>query len=514
MRRYLRICAGVAAFAMLWTGSANADKTDNVFRYATTATLNSPDPYHNSLREGLLLLGQMIFDTLLYYDATDQQVKPLLAESWKWLDDKTVEFHLRQDVKFQDGSDFNADDVVYTFNFVNKPEAKAAVPPSVDWIESAEKIDNYTVRIHTTVVNPIAMDYFSSTLHVLPENYYGPNGEEPEVGPNGKMVGTGPYRLVEFVPGVSARLEPNPNYMADSPKGKPSFSAIEYKMLPDTATQIAEIMSGSLDWIWRLDHDSVQTLAKNPDLETSFGETIRVGFIRLDAIGRSGFKAFQDVRVRRAFAHALNLEKIVPAIVGVNPIYTPCYPKQFGCVDDPSVAIRHEYDPEKAKALLAEAGYPDGLDVLLTDSSEVPPDFGLAITADLAKVGIRAKIERLRFQEQYRRATEGELQADIYDYGSYGIKDVQLIFSTFFSADDNPSDYTKDSEMSAWAKEMASTIDQEKRLDLAKKVINRVTDQVYWVPVSSRPVGYAYTKDLRFQAYFDENPRLYSLSWK
>lgn len=513
MRRILQTCVGAAALAALWVGPAYADKSDNVFRYATAATLNSPDPYHNSLREALLILGQMIFDTLVYYDADDQSIKPLLAESWEWIDDKTVEFRLRHDVKFHDGSDFNADDVVYTFNWVRKPEAKVGVPPSVEWIESAEKVDDYTVRIHTNVVNPIAMDYFSSTLHVLPEDYYGPNGDEPSVGRDGAMVGTGPYRLIEFVPGVSARLEPNEAYMANSPKGTPAFSAIEYRMLPDIATQVAELMAGGLDWIWRLDRDTVETLSRNPDLETAFEDSIRIGFIRFDAIGRSGFEPLKDVRVRRAFAHAVDLEKIVPAIVGVKPIYTPCYPKQFGCVDDPEVAVRHPYDPEKARALLAEAGYADGFDVVLTDSVEIPPDLGLAIAADLAKVGIRAQIERLRFQEQYRRATEGELQADMYDYGSYGIKDVQVINSTFFTAGSS-SDYINDEELSSWVKEMASTIDQDRRLELSKKVIHRVTDQVYWLPISSRPVGYAYGKDLEFTPYFDENPRLYLLNWK
>ncbi len=125
---------------------ATAGKRDNSLRFAYEQVLENVDPYFNSVRIGVII-GHQVWDTLIYRDPETNEYKGQLATAWKWIDDKTLELELRQGVKFHNGAEFDADDVVYTLNFVSKPENKVVTQQNVDWIDRAEKLDKYKVRI-------------------------------------------------------------------------------------------------------------------------------------------------------------------------------------------------------------------------------------------------------------------------------------------------------------------------------------------------------------------------------
>lgn len=221
-------------------GPAIAAKSDNTVRMAYDQAPESLDPFFNNVRIGVIV-GQHVWDTLVYRDPDTGEYKGQLAESWKQIDDKTIEFKLREGIKFHNGEEFDADDVVYTLNFVSKPENGVTTQQNVAWIDHAEKVDKYTVRVVTKEVFPAAIEYLSSPVVIHPNEYYA------EVGPKGmneKPVGTGPFKVTSYDMGKSVVLEKNTDYFADSPKKQGPIEKIEIRFIPDRQTQSAEVLSG------------------------------------------------------------------------------------------------------------------------------------------------------------------------------------------------------------------------------------------------------------------------------
>ncbi|TMJ54626.1 MAG: ABC transporter substrate-binding protein, partial [Alphaproteobacteria bacterium] len=210
LRRLSSVVCCLAALAALVIGvtPALAAKKDNALRVADDQVLDNADPYFNNVRIGVILSHQ-VWDTLIYRDPKTNEYKGQLATSWKWIDQKTLELELRRGVKFHNGAEFDADDVVYTLNFVSKPENKATTQSNVDWIDRAEKLDPYRVRIVTRRPFPAAIEYLAGPIVIHPHAYYAQVGPQ---GMNQKPVGSGPYRVVEHAMGKYIRLVRNPDY--------------------------------------------------------------------------------------------------------------------------------------------------------------------------------------------------------------------------------------------------------------------------------------------------------------
>jgi peptide/nickel transport system substrate-binding protein len=266
---------------------------------------------------------------------------------------------LRQGVKFHNGEEFDADSVVYTLNFVADPANKVTTQANVNWIEKATKLDKYKVRVTTKQVFPAAIEYLAGPVVIHPAKYYA------EAGPKGmsaKPVGSGPYRVTNYVQGKSLSLERNPDYFKGGPKGTPKISKLEIRFIPDRQTQMAEMLSGGADLIMHVPKDQADQAGKVPHLQVVSGETMRIVFMQLNSTDNTPTPALKDIRVRKAIAHAIDRESIVKNIVGLGSrvLHTQCFPSQFGCTDEG--ATRYPYDPALAKKLLAEAGFPNGLD--------------------------------------------------------------------------------------------------------------------------------------------------------
>src|SRR5262245_724504 len=202
-RHILRFAAALFATAALAT-PAVAGKADNSVRFAFEQTLPSADPYFTTQIIGAIVADQ-VWDTLIYRDPDTGEYSGNLATEWHWIDEKTLELELRSGVKFHNGAPFEADDVVYTLNFVSNPANKAVYFSLVRWIDHAEKLGNYKVRIVAKAPFPAAIAYLAHPMFVIhPHEYYA------RVGPRGmsaKPIGTGPFRVVEHAFGKSIRLE-------------------------------------------------------------------------------------------------------------------------------------------------------------------------------------------------------------------------------------------------------------------------------------------------------------------
>ena len=160
-RTGVKLAAGsLLAAALLGAGPALAGKKDDTIRFATDQAPESVDPFFNNVRIGVIL-GAQIWDTLVYRDPKTNEYKGNLAKSWKQIDERTIEFELREGVKFHNGEAFDADSVVYTLNFVANRDNKVTTQQNVNWIEKAEKLGQYKVRVVTKKVFPAAIEYLA-----------------------------------------------------------------------------------------------------------------------------------------------------------------------------------------------------------------------------------------------------------------------------------------------------------------------------------------------------------------
>ena len=307
-----RLLAAALAAALCVAGPAYAGKRDNSLRIAGNQVPESLDSYFNNVRLGVIITHH-IWDHLVYRDPKTSDYKPSLATAWKWVDEKTLEFELRRDVRFHDGEPFDADDVVYTLNFVANPANKAVTQQNVNWIEKAEKLDAFKVRVRLKQPFPAALEYLAGPVVIYPNEYYA------KVGPKGmseKPVGSGPYKVVEHQPGRLVRFERNRDYFKESPRPQPTIDKLELRLIPDQNTQAAELMGKGLDWIFNVPPDQAKQLAGVRDLTVVAGETMRVVWLTLATHEKTPTPVLKDVRVRRALNHAIDRQAMLKTVVG------------------------------------------------------------------------------------------------------------------------------------------------------------------------------------------------------
>lgn len=515
-KAFMRGCSVVIAMAVLLVSAlqpARAGKADNSLVWSTDREITIIDNYYQNIRE-TVVFQWLVWDFLIARDLETSAYKPLLATSYKWIDNQTIEFELRKDVTFHNGKKFGADDVVYTFNHVAPDDSGVMTRTYVDWIQKAEKLNDYAVRIHLKRPFPAALEYFASALHIVPAGYY--DSAPVENGPDGRPrknygavspIGTGPYKLARLVPGKSVSLVWNENYFQNDAKPKPRIKTIVFKTIPSQETRIAELLTGGIDWLWDVPNDQADQLGKTAGIRVINSPTMRISYLQFDALGRAD-KKLMDPRVRRAISHAVDRKSIATRIAGGSSqvINAACFPTQFGCTED---VPHYDYNPAKAKQLLSEAGYPNGFttDIYAYRDRE----YTEAVIGDLAKVGITANLKYLQYKALVELVWKGTPPINQMTWGSSSINDVSAITSHFFDGDRD--DMARDPEVIAWLKEGDNSVDPDRRKLVYGKALYRIAEQAYWLPMFTYTKNYAFSSDLTFVPTPDEIPRLYSAHW-
>ena len=497
---------GMAITLALTAGAANAGPKDDTLKIAWGGELATLDRYYNVLREGILV-GRLIWDSLLFKDPKTLEFKPLLAKSFRFVDQKTMEFELRRGITFHNGETFDADDVVYTLKYVSNPKNGVLTQRNVNWIESIEKIGDYKVRLRMKKPTPTALEFLAGPLLIYPNEYYA------KVGPEGmgeKPVGTGPYKVVEFKPGASIAFERNDKYFAGSPKGKPIISKILQRTIPDGNTRIAELFAGSIDWIWKVPSDQATRIAKRRGITVVNEQTLRIGYLSFDSSNRTGHKSpVNNPLVRKAIAHAIDREAIVAKLVGGSSvvIHSACHPDQFGCEQN---VAKYNYDPGKAKRLLAEAGYPDGFRIDFHAYRNRP--YAEAIMGFLQAVGIETNLVYLKYAALRDKVYAGKIDFNFMTWGSYSFNDVSAITSHFFKG--TRDDYARNKKLVSDLELGDNSVDRKVRRNAYSSALKTIATNAYWVPLFTYNVNYAFTDKLSFTPTTDEIPRFYTAKWK
>ena len=503
------LVAAVSATALLLPAASQAGKADGTLVWATEQEAPVVDPYYTQNRV-VVILWYEVCDSLLHRDPKTGEYGPHLAKSYKWIDDKTLELELRDDVVFHGGEKFSAEDVKYTFDHVTAPDSGAVTPSNSNWVKSTEVVNPSTVRFHLHKPFPVALEYLSGLTPILAKGHYDKAPERQGKKDYGALKPncTGPYKIVDVKPGQSIDFEAHDKYFGGA-KGKPTIKKVRYRTIADRETQLAELLTGGVDWIWDLRNEKAKELKAMDVVQVVESPILRFSYLAFDASGKGGPNPFQDIRLRKAVAHAVNAKAIAKNLVGeaAEVIASACHPAQFGCFTD---VAKYEYDPEKAKKLLAEAGHANGLSVDIFSFRE--REWTEAVINDLRQVGIKANLRFMQYNALRPMLRSGEANFAHLSWGSFSINDVSASTSYFFGG--GADDLARDQQVQEWLKIADSSVDPEKRKEFYKKALIRIAEQAYWAPLFTMTKWYAFSKDLDTRPWFDDLPRFYQAKWK
>jgi peptide/nickel transport system substrate-binding protein len=390
------LLAACAAAALLTALPVSA----KTLRWANDGDVNSMDPY---ARNETFLLSFManVYEPLVRRDK-NLKVEPALATEWSQPAADVWRFKLRRNVKFHDGSPFTADDVVFSYQRAKMPGSN--IPTKLATVKEVRKVDDFTVDFVTNGPNPILIEEITD-WYIMDKEWTEKNnavkpadltkpGEETYATRNAN--GTGPFMLKDRQPDIRTVLTPNPSWW-DKPEH--NLTEVVFTRVANDQTRVAALISGDIDMIYNVPTQDVDRLGKTEAIKVYEGPELRTIFLGFDQLrdellksNVKGKNPFKDVRVRRAFYQAIDVEAIKSRIMRGASRPTGLMIGEGINGFDKELDKRFPYDPDAAKKLLAEAGYPQGFEVTFdcpTDRYQNDERICQAISAMLARVGIK-----------------------------------------------------------------------------------------------------------------------------
>jgi peptide/nickel transport system substrate-binding protein len=335
-----------------------------------------------------------IYDTLLFRDR-DLKLVPWLAESWQAVDPTTWEFKIRKGVKFHNGEDVDAEAVKFSLERILNPELKLRQAPNLSLLDRVDVIDPHTVRVITTKPWPIFEKRLVSDGTVVPPKYF---KEKDAAFLARNPVGSGPYRFVTWAKDEAITLEANESWWGGAPKVK----TLVFRPIPELAARVAALRAGEVDVITNVPPHLIKQIESDPKLYVAKSPSVRVIYAsiythRFDkehkVVGPVDGPT-KDKRVRQAINHAVNADEIIKTVLEGNGIRTATVltNKHFGF--DPTLQP-YTHDVARAKRLLAQAGYPNGIDLVLNSPDGrylKDKEVAEALAGQLTKAGIRTTV--------------------------------------------------------------------------------------------------------------------------
>ncbi|HWO74691.1 MAG TPA: ABC transporter substrate-binding protein [Bacillus sp. (in: firmicutes)] len=430
-----------------------------------------------------------IYETLVEFGPQDTEIYSGLATEWTTSEDGlTYTLKLREGVKFHDGTDFNADAVVYNFERWKAGSKEQFYYYNSQFggiIDKVTAVDPYTVEFKLTrplapFLKNLAMSPFAIASPAAIEEYGDKFTENP--------VGTGPYKFQEWKRNDRITIVKNENYWDPE---FPKLETIIFRSIPDNSARLNALMSGEVDLIDGVNYSDMPQIEANPDLQVFNRPSMNVAYLGLTATR----EPFNNKLVRQAINHAIDKQAIIDAFFegAAQPAVNPMPPVIAGYNDE---IQGYEYDPEKAKQLLEEAGYPDGFEMELW-AMPVPRPYmpngqkvAEAIQANLADVGIKATIVTYEWGVYLEKARLGEADAFLLGWtGDNGDADNFLyVLLDKDSIGSNNYTYYSNDQLHEILIQAQSETDPATREALYKQAQEIIHEDAPWVPlVHSQP---------------------------
>jgi len=485
--------------------ATQASLRDDTLVVALPKALTTVDRLYSIQREGLIV-AELTDDGLFGVNTDTLEFEPLAAESFHWTGDTRLDVTLRDNVRFHDGSALTADDVVYTYEWVLNEASETSRGPVIrSWLDRVEKTGPLSVRFHLNMPYPMALRDMAVSIPLRKRGTY--DDAQGEVPHNG----IGPYRVKRFNVGRDIVLERFADYYPESPKSIATIKNIVFRVIPDEGTQQAELLSGGIDLMMDVPPDVADNVSALPGVARLQGNDIRIGYLTLDAAGHSDPDSpMTDVKVRRAINHAINREAITRYLVrgSAEAIPYACHPRQFGCEAD---GPRYPYDPEKARQLLAEAGYPNGFSFKVWAYRDKV--IAESIASDLKAVGLNADLRYVKLNVFSKMRNDQPMEAFFASYGGGGTADASASTGVHFIANTSRN-FTGDASLAETVLAAERTIDPDERRRLYRTALNRIAEQAYWVPLFSYSQNYLLSPALSLPVPEDGVPRLWQAAWR
>ena len=503
------LVSGVAA-TMLW-GAASADDLTLAVKTETSGI----DPHWQTLIVNIQI-DRHFFDRLIEF-SDGMTLEPGLSESWKALDENTWEFKLRKGVKWQDGSPFTADDVVFTWARI--PQVVNAPGPFSQYIRGKKitKVDDYTVRVMTEAPYPLMETDVAQFAIISKKNGEGATSDDYNSGK--ATIGTGPFKFVEYVSGDRIVMKANPDYW----RGKSKWDRVTIKPIKSGPSRVAALKAGDVDLIDFVPPADINTLKKDSSVAVWQGSSNRPVFLHLDSnrdlspsmLTNDGKPLWpnptRDWKVRKAISLAINQEAIVDKVMEGNAIIaTQLVPSGFfGYNEDLKPG---EYDPVRAKKLLAEAGYPDGFQITFNGTHDRyinDKQIVEAVAQMVTKIGIKVKVKTHPVATYYTTANTG---AYSFWLGSHSVSTGEpsaqlnhLIHTTWPGTPYccTPRGYSNPRVDRIIEKGMV-TVDNDAREKLFKEAIGIAVRDVAIIPLHYQLNTWASRPDIKYVSRLDE----------
>ena len=485
----------VAAVAVAFVASpAFAQKSKDTLRFPLPDAESALDPY--------LLPGPFnnvwepsVWDNLLGFDSKKVDYVPLIAKKWSQPDPLTYEFELRDDIKWHDGEALDADDVVYTLNYIIDPKVNLRYKSNWAWLGSVEKLGPYKVRLKAKYPAPDGMMWMAFNTSIFPEHIHAPMADKTAFG--AKPVGTGPLKIVKIDKNTGIVAERNPLFKASPSKSAAPIGRIVAEPVPDSGTLVAKLLRGEVDLAREVPADQAIALRDSGQFEFTLSPpALGYSFMGFPTAGAQNVKALGDVRVRQAIIRAINRKQLVEAqygelAKGLTPHEALCSKEQLGCGYTKLVP---DYDPAAAKKLLAEAGYANGFDVVIsTFPSNVTE--ATAVAGMLRAVGIRATIRTHPPANRVQLLSQGKVDIGYYGWSGGGMFEVSSQIVRHFLS----KEY-EDPALVKMADATSSMMDDAARRKEVAKLMDYASEQAYAFPMVSNRVIFTHTKEVKLLA--------------
>lgn len=417
-----RAIGAILASTLLAVSSHAADLTVGL-----STPITSLDPHFHNLTPNNSM-ARHVFETLIKQDEKQTTLLPGLAESWKPLGDLEWELKLRKSVKFHNGQEFTADDVIATFKRVpNVPNSPASFASFVRPIVDIRAADPYTLRLKTDKPHPL-LPYDMVSVIILPKSV-AETAKSEDFNSGKAMIGTGPFRYAEYVAGDRVVLKRNDQYWGT----KPAWDSVRFRMITSAPARVAALLAGDVQMIEAVPTADIANLKNDKRIALSSAVSNRIIYLHMDSdrAKNSPFvttvdgkpleaNPLRDPRVRQAISKMIDRDAIVSRIMETQAVPAgQLLPEQF--FGTSKTLKPDKYDPAAAKKLLAEAGYPNGFGLTLhAPNNRYINDAAVAqaVAQFLSRGGIPTKLETMPSNVFFSRGSKLEFSFLLAGWGA------------------------------------------------------------------------------------------------